>query len=194
MWLIAGTACGCCWRALEVSSLLPFPCCARYYVEDHGNQLVRTFTGNLTKMLSAAGTGFRGGSGGGATAHGSVPARRDGKALTDGGGVGGSMREPGLSGTGVLPSGLDWTANRLMQTFSGPVRQRFRGKGWGPGSERTSSDGTAEEAGPVSAGIGASRLGTGGTTARQTSKRDHASVQPAVERIDEGEPAEETRD
>lgn len=168
-----------------LSNALLFVCFAitcRYYVEDHGNQLVRTFTGNLTKMLSA--TGFRAGNLGGA-AHPSPSHRRDGKAATDRDG----LREPGLSGTGVLPAGFDWTANKLMQTFSGPVRRRFGGKGWAQSSERSSSDGGSDQPAAGSPRIAISRMG--GARSSSVGKRDGVSAQRAVERIDEGEPAEE---
>lgn len=155
----------------------------RYYVEDHGNQLVRTFTGNLTKMLSAAGTGFRrssGGGGGGAHPLSSAPVCREGKAATDGGAAAQLQAD-------VQSVVSDWAANRLMQTFSGPVRRRLGSRGWGPGSDRSVSDEATEEA-----VTNKSRLGGGRSD--QVGRRDTASMQRAVDRIDEGEPAEETHE
>ncbi|WIA08349.1 hypothetical protein OEZ85_007789 [Tetradesmus obliquus] len=101
----------------------------RYYVEDHGNQLVRTFTGNLTKMLANASGVLH--------PHSSIA--RPGKSATDGGlhplgrraggagaAVGSSAGAAGMDSRGASGPG-DWSANRLMQTFSGPVRRRFGG-------------------------------------------------------------------
>jgi hypothetical protein len=97
-------------------------------VEDHGNQLVRTFTGNLTKMLASAG----------GVLHPHTSIARPGKSATGGGLHPLVPRQPGSVGAAVDSSagaaGMDsrgpsaagdWSANRLMQTFSGPVRRRF---------------------------------------------------------------------
>jgi hypothetical protein len=71
----------------------------RYYVEDHSNHLVRTFTGNLTKMLSQMpGTFSKLGSSEPGAAHGSSAAA-----------AGGS------NGAGPSTRSGEWSATRLMQ-------------------------------------------------------------------------------
>jgi hypothetical protein len=84
-------------------------CCAvlscRYYVEDHSNQLVRTFTGNLTKMLSVMPGSFTrpmAASEGGALAGRSAAA------------AGASGAEAG-AGDGPAARTGEWSASRLMQ-------------------------------------------------------------------------------
>jgi hypothetical protein len=112
-------------------------------VEDHGNQLVRTFTGNLTKMLASI---RRTSSSGGEAAAGINRAapRPTGGPLSAGGTlVGpnrlaagsneaatscgwGAVRAGDVSGGGAAAAG-GVSGSRLMQTFSGPVRRRFSG-------------------------------------------------------------------
>jgi hypothetical protein len=193
----------------------------RYYVEDHGNQLVRTFTGNLTKMLASAS----------GVLHPHASIARPGKSATDGGlhplvgrrpggvgaAVGSSAGTAGLDSRAPSAAG-DWSASRLMQTFSGPaVRRRFGGaksfgaSGWQPTSVSeggvmpgAAADGAAqgqeqEEPQAAAAGVGRSqsgksRLGAGAGGARGPlgAIRDSGvSGQPGVERIDEGDAGEE---
>lgn len=87
----------------------------RYYVEDHSNQLVRTFTGNLTKMLSQMPTSLRAsGSSEGEAARGSSTA-------TKAGGAAGGAADGGQAAS--QSTGGDWSATRLMQV----------GTSWGSG-------------------------------------------------------------
>jgi hypothetical protein len=121
-------------------------------VEDHGNQLVRTFTGNLTKMLASAG----------GVLHPHTSIARPGKSATDGGlhplvprqpgGAGAAVGSSagagaaGIDGRGPSAAG-DWGASRLMQTFSGPVRRRF-----GAGSTKASFGASGWQPSSVSEG------------------------------------------
>eukprot|EP00879_Flechtneria_rotunda_P012361 GHRR01012908.1.p1 GENE.GHRR01012908.1~~GHRR01012908.1.p1 ORF type:complete len:712 (+),score=258.73 GHRR01012908.1:229-2364(+) len=147
----------------------------RYYVEDHSNQLVRTFTGNLTKMLAKDGAGN----------GSSAASSRDSKAATDGSGA---TPDSYMHQT----AGHDWSASKLMQTFSQPVRRKLGIRSWGH------SDGD-EHAETAAAGAAAGRGGDrkeNGTAAATARVGRHGSggaggkgiaVQPGVERIDEGE-------
>jgi len=117
----------------------------RYYVEDHSNQLVRTFTGNLTKMLSQMPTSLRPGS--------SEPdASRGGRAATKAGSSGAATAANGLQAASQS-SGGDWSATRLMQTFSGPVRRRFGTRSWGAHTDSTSEGGAKEHDQPPAGSI-----------------------------------------
>lgn len=110
-------------------------------MEDHGNQLVRTFTGNLTKMLATAQS----------VLHPHASIARPGKAATDGGAApvrasraaGGTASAGGAGQESRGSGGGDWSTSRLVQTFSGPVRRRFGGRSWGAAAEVSSSGGGA---------------------------------------------------
>jgi hypothetical protein len=125
-----------------------------------------------------------------------------------GGGVAGSAQahHPSAGGTaGAARAGTgESRASRLMQTFSGPVRKRFHGRAWGGTVDgEGSADMTAAFAaaggsgsamhkgmamGGGNSGRGRGGSGSGGGRAPPSAKRDGAA---AVERIDEGEAAEE---
>lgn len=75
------------------AACLPGAAACRYYVEDHSNQLVRTFTGNLTKMLSIMPGSL-----------GKLAAGEAGRAATAGGSIG-----------AAAAAGREWSATRLMQ-------------------------------------------------------------------------------
>lgn len=75
-------------------------------MEDHSNQLVRTFTGNLTKMLSVMPGSFTRpmiGSEGGAIHSSSASA------------AGGSSGAAGAGAAGPATRAGEWSASRLMQ-------------------------------------------------------------------------------
>jgi hypothetical protein len=81
----------------------------RYYVEDHSNQLVRTFTGNLTKMLSQMPGSFKPGAAEGSAAQGSRDA-----AAANGSSMNGGMAS-GNSGSASGTKPGEWSATRLVQ-------------------------------------------------------------------------------
>jgi hypothetical protein len=179
-------------------------------VEDHSNQLVRTFTGNLTKMLSHVPAPFKAGlSENGAAGSGSS---NSALAATAAAAAAAARAPPGrLGGSagGVAPP--EWTATRLMQTFSGPVRRRFGTRSWGLGATETSNDGgsgsssskDAPASGPAVGQDPAAAAGTlrpaaaAGADAAAGGKRAKAAgrgltrTQHSVSRIDEGEAGEE---
>jgi hypothetical protein len=156
----------------------------RYYVEDHGNQLVRTFTGNLTKMLASAG----------GVLHPHASIARPGKSATDGGlhplgsragGAGAAVgSSAGAAGVDSHACGLsgpgDWSAGRLMQTFSGPVRRRFGGsfgstfsRSFGAGGEHpgSASEGGVMPAAAAEGGLANAEEQVGGSTAGAAGSR-----------------------
>lgn len=93
----AQTSCCCLTHTHVAAAWLPGAAC-RYYVEDHSNQLVRTFTGNLTKMLSQMPGSL------GKLAAGEAGAAHGSRAATAG----------SSSGAGAA-AGREWSATRLMQ-------------------------------------------------------------------------------
>jgi hypothetical protein len=179
----------------------------RYYVEDHSKQLVRTFTGNLTKMLSQLPGSYRPrfsaeGSGAAGSAFSEPAEVGAGGAAT--GGAASAVLHKGRAAGGMASSHS--VATRLMQTFSGPVRRRFGGgRSWGSGNLDGSSDGSsgqntpshaaAAAAGPGGAAAGGPFAAAGAPVGAQ--KRGKAAAaqaaahQRTVSRIDEGEVGDE---
>jgi hypothetical protein len=187
----------------------------RYYVEDHGNQLVRTFTGNLTKMLASAG----------GVLHPHASIARPGKSATDGGHphlVRRAVTTGAVAGSSAGAAGMDYRGTSgpgdwLVQTFSGPVRRRFgRSFGVAGGEQSSVSEGGVMPAAAAAEGsvpgeeqqqeelqqvaaagraqLGKSRLsgGAGGARGPLGAMRESGVCgQPGVERIDEGDAGEE---
>lgn len=192
-------------------------------MEDHSNQLVRTFTGNLTKMLSQMPTSFKvagfseGGAAGsnGAAAATPLPAGGAGGAAARSPAAPGVQRSGGAGGSAGGGMGQpEWTALRLMQTFSGPVRRRLGTRSWGVATADTSNDGSDREASAIAtaaakapsvaaptaaaatpaaaaATVAASAAGVGAKRGKSAGRAAHGLNQRSVSRIDEGKAGEE---